>query len=259
MTTLMLLLFSILVLSTLLMLVAFYFARQVDNYSIVDAFWAFGFFLTAGLLVYLGEGWIQRRILMLLVVSIWSLRLGTFLTQRIYRHHPNEDNRYLVLRKNYEDDVEKGFLRFYLYQAFSIVLLAVPFAIMVMNRSVGFTLWELAGGLIMVLSALGESVADRQKAEFKAKSENKGLNCEVGLWARSRHPNYFFEACYWIGVFIMVFTSPGGPVCFYVPLLMLHLLLNVTGVPMSEENGVKVYGDAYRDYQNRVPKFVPKL
>ncbi len=259
MGALLLLVVSLFVLATVLMVVTFLVARQIDNYSIVDAVWAFGFFLGALLLAWQGEGWIQRKILMVMVVMIWSLRLSGFLAKRIARHHPNEDNRYLVLRRDYGDEVEKGFFRFFQYQAWSIVLLMVPFAVMVMNRSVGFTLAELAGGLIMVLSALGESVADRQKAEFKEKPENKGMNCEVGLWTRSRHPNYFFESCYWIGVFIMVFSSPGGAFCFYVPLLMLHLLMNVTGVPMSEENGIKVYGDAYRDYQKRVPKFFPKL
>jgi steroid 5-alpha reductase family enzyme len=256
---LMLLLNAVFVLSTLLMIWIFFWAKKLDNYSIVDAAWGFSFSLVAGMLVVLGEGWMMRKLLMLAVVAIWSVRLGWFLTTRIMKHHPHEDNRYVVLRERYGDSVEKGFFWFFQYQAWSIVLLTVPFVVMSMNRSIGFTMWELLGALIMVFAALFESVADRQKAEFKANPQNRGLNCEVGWWARSRHPNYFFEACYWVGVFVMTASSPGGLFCFYVPMVMLHLLMNVTGLPLSEANGEKVYGDAYRDYQKRVPKFFPRF
>ena len=257
MNHLMLLLNSVFVLSSVLMVLTWYIARRLKNYSIVDAVWAFGFFLVSVLLLVLAEGWTERKWLMVTVVSIWSLRLGLFLARRIARHHPHEDNRYLELRKSYGESVEKGFFWFFQYQAWSIFLLSIPFVVMSMNKQDSIHFLEWLGAVITVLAVLGEGIADHQKSTFKSVAANRGKNCEVGLWRYSRHPNYFFESVVWFGIFLMIVPSPGGLFCFYVPLLMLYLLMKVTGVPMSEENSMKVYGDSYLEYQKKVSFFVP--
>ncbi len=245
------------VFSSLLMVFCFFWAKQINNYSIVDAIWAFSFFAIALLMLWLADGWLPRKILMVAVVGSWSLRLGIFLASRIASHHPKEDNRYVMLRHRYGDSVEKGFFWFFQYQAWSVVLLSIPFVVMSMSFDAELQFLEILGAIIAVVSVLGEAIADAQKSAFKKKPENKGKNCEVGLWRYSRHPNYFFEACVWLGFYLMVFSSPGGKVCIFVPLLMWLLLLKVTGVPMSEESSKNVYGEAYLDYQRRVSIFIP--
>lgn len=245
------------ILISLLMMVSFYWAKKINNFSIVDAIWSFSFFVVAIFLAVFSAGWTPRKVLILMVVGIWSLRLGIFLTNRIIRHHPHEDNRYQMLRKRYGNSLHREFFWFFQYQAWSVVLLSIPFVVMSLNESPDFDALEWIGSSLALFSIFGEAVADWQKNSFKMKPENKGKNCEVGLWRFSRHPNYFFEACIWLGFFVMVLASPGGWACFFVPLLMWYLLLKVTGVPMSEENSRNTYGQAYADYQKRVSKFFP--
>ena len=117
---------------------------------------------------------------------------------------------------------------------------------------------ELLGAAIWVAGILGESIADRQLARFKADPANKGRVCDVGLWRYSRHPNYFFEWTIWVAYAVFCLASPPwGYVGLAMPALMLHFLLNVTGIKATEEQALKSRGDAYRRYQQTTSAFVP--
>lgn len=100
-------------------------------------------------------------------------------------------------------------------------------------------------------------LADRQLARFRADPANKGKVCQAGLWNYSRHPNYFFEWLVWVGYAVFALGSPWGWLGLIAPALMLHFLLNVTGIPMTEELSLKSKGDAYRAYQRTTSAFVP--
>ncbi len=245
------------IVNCLVMIGTWFFSRVKNNYSVVDAVWALSFFVTSGLYSVLGEGLLQRKLLMLICVSIWSLRLGIFLARRIASHHPTEDSRYGELRKGYGDQVERGFFWFFQYQAWSVVLLSAPFLLMALNTDPEMAPLEYIGALLFFLSLSGEAVADHQANIFKKNPANKNKVCNVGLWRYSRHPNYFFESCIWFSFFIMACSSPQGIYSLYAPLLILFLLLKVTGVPMSESQSLKNRGEAYREYQKKTSMFVP--
>jgi steroid 5-alpha reductase family enzyme len=115
----------------------------------------------------------------------------------------------------------------------------------------------LLGVAFWATGLLGESLADRQLARFRADPANKGKICQIGLWNYSRHPNYFFEWLVWVGYAVFALGSPWGWLGFIAPALMLHFLLNVTGIPMTEELSLKSKGDAYREYQRTTSAFVP--
>jgi steroid 5-alpha reductase family enzyme len=233
------------------------FARSKNNYSVVDAVWSLSFFVTAGLYALLGDGLLERRLLMLFCTSIWSLRLGIFLSKRIYSHHPTEDSRYAELRKGYGHHVERGFFWFFQYQAYSVVILSTPFLFMALNKISQISSLEYFGAILFFLFLIGESIADYQANNFKKDPHNKNKVCNVGLWRYSRHPNYFFESCIWFSFFIMAASSPYGIYSLYAPLLILFLLLKVTGVPMSESQSLKNRGEAYRLYQKQTSMFIP--
>lgn len=243
--------------NVLIMIGTWFFARAKNNYSVVDAVWAFSFSITAALYTWLGEGLFQRRALMFICISIWSLRLGVFLYKRIASHHPVEDSRYVELRRGYAPHVERGFFWFFQYQAYSVVLLSAPFLLMALNPEPQLLPLEYIGAILFLISLAGESWADQQAQNFKKNPLNKSKVCDVGLWKYSRHPNYFFESCIWFSFFIMAVSSPYGIYSLYAPLLILFLLLKVTGVPMSESQSLKNRGEAYREYQKRTPMFFP--
>jgi len=229
--------------------------KKIRNYSIIDATWSLSFALQAALFYFLSNGDSVRKIMAFIVLGLWSLRLGLYLTKRIAGHHPHVDSRYEQLQNEYGDNYHFRFYLFYLMQALSVSLLTVPFVFVFQNKT-GVTMVEWAGLGLWCLSLAGESIADYQMNTFKMHPENKGKSCNVGLWKYSRHPNYFFESLIWWG-FYLLFLGSGIWWGIYAPLIILHLLLNVTGVPPSEAQALKNRGEDYRRYQAKTSKFVP--
>ena len=232
-------------------------ARRMDNYGIVDIVWSYAFGALALFYAATAHGWAPRRWTIAALVMIWSARLGTHLCRRVMSHHPEEDRRYTAMRSRWAENFACKMFTFYQQQAVSVLILGLPFLLIALNPSEALHPLEYAGAALWLIALVGESLADAQLAAFKHNANNQGKVCEAGLWAWSRHPNYFFESCIWIGYWIFACASPWGWTSVICPLGILYLLLRVTGVPMAEEQSLRSRGDAFRDYQRRVSVFVP--
>lgn len=232
-------------------------ARRLDNYGIVDIIWSYAFGLVALVYAALAGGWAPRRWLVATLVFCWSLRLGTYLYRRVMGHHPVEDGRYRELRVRWAANFAREMSRFYQLQAVSVVILATPFLLALGRTEIGFTVSDGLALALFVLSLAGEALADGQLSAFKRDAANKGRVCEAGLWAWSRHPNYFFVWLSWFSFAVFAWPAPWGWLGLIAPGGILYLLLFVTGIPMTEEQALRTKGDAYRDYQRRVSAFVP--
>lgn len=232
-------------------------ARRMDNYGIVDIVWSYVFGALALFYAAIAPGWAPRRWALAALVMIWSARLGTHLYRRVMSHHPEEDRRYTAMRTRWADNFACQMFTFYQQQALSVLILGLPFLLSSLNPAEAFHPLEYAGAALCLIALVGESIADAQLAAFKRNPANRGKVCEAGLWAFSRHPNYFFETCIWIGYWIFACASPWGWTSIICPLGILYLLLCVTGVPLAEEQSLRSRGDAFRDYQKRVSVFVP--
>jgi steroid 5-alpha reductase family enzyme len=239
-----------------LFFVSWLWAKRIDNYSLVDAVWAFGIGLT-------GVFWLSqsasrsRHWVAGALIVLWSVRLGGHLAKRIWKHHPHEDARYQKLRQVWQGRVPSSFFWFFQAQAFSAVFLAVPFLWIGRDPASGWGLFEWLGLGVLVTGIAGEGIADLQMSRFKEKNHDSSAVCEEGLWNYSRHPNYFFEALIWVGFYLFACGSPFGWVTVYVPATMIYLLLCVTGIPPTEAAAVLRKGDAYRRYQQTTSPFVP--
>jgi steroid 5-alpha reductase family enzyme len=241
-------------------------ARRLRNFGIVDAVWSLGFAPIVWLAVILGhagEGasW-ARSGLLAAMATFWSLRLGIHLGVRIRAHHPAEDVRYARLRAEWGPAADRKMLGFYLLQGALQIVLALPFVWVGVARVsagpwAGLGTAEIAGLVLWGVGIAGETVADRQLARFRGDPANRGGICRTGLWNHSRHPNYFFEWVVWVGYAVYASGSPSGWLAWLSPALMYHFLVNVTGVPMTEELSVKSRGDAYRQYQRTTNAFFP--
>jgi steroid 5-alpha reductase family enzyme len=241
----------------ILFTIAYLLARRMDNYGIVDIVWAYCFTAVAWYYAWVGPGFHSRKVLLALLGSAWSLRLGTHLYRRVMGHHPEEDSRYRQLRTDWAGVFAPKMFGFFQLQAISVIILSTPFLIPTRNVFPGLNLWELAGTAIVVISLFGEGLADTQLAAFRRDSASKGKVCDVGLWRYSRHPNYFFEWCIWVGFCCFACGSSWGWISVIAPLSILYLLLNVTGVPMAEASSLQSKGDAFRAYQRRTNAFFP--
>jgi len=243
-------------------------ARRLQNNSIVDVVWSAGFaFLGA---IYLlsaprltGGTWLNvSRALLLLMVVIWSGRLAAHLFVRVKKHHPKEDVRYAQLRQEWGASVDRRMFGFFQLQGGIQVVLSLPWLLVFGNASPNQSAqalsgFEIAGASLWFIGLLGESLADRQLAQFRKNPSNAGTVCQVGLWNYSRHPNYFFEWLIWVAFFVFACGSPWGWISVIAPALMWHFLLHVTGIPMTEELSIRSKGDAYRAYQRSTSAFVP--
>lgn len=114
------------------------------------------------------------------------------------------------------------------------------------------------GAAIAAGGVVGETIADAQLARWRRDPARRGQVCDTGLWACSRHPNYFSEWCVWLGhaVYGLAF-APWGLVALAPQAILLASILKVTGIPATEAQALRSKGDAYREYQRRVSKFVP--
>jgi steroid 5-alpha reductase family enzyme len=235
----------------------FLLCRRLDNYGFVDVAWSYAFALLAGFYAMLGSGWPPRRLILAIMAGLWSLRLGTHLLRRVASHHPVEDGRYVQLREDWAGNFGPKMFGFFQLQAGSVALLGVPFLLPVINPAAILHPLEIAGAVLWLLAISGELLADAQLAAFKRDIANKGRVCDAGLWRFSRHPNYFFEWLIWVAYFVFALGSPWGWLAVIGPASILFLLLNVTGIPLTEQQAVRSKGDAYRRYQATTSAFVP--
>lgn len=235
----------------------FLLCRKMDNYGIVDVVWSYTFAGVAWCYAFIGDGWSMRQLVIASLASAWSIRLGSHLYKRVMGHHPEEDSRYRQLRTDWKTNFGPMMFGFFQLQAVTVVILSLPFIFPVFNATTHFSNWEMAGTAICFLSLCGESLADGQLAAFRRNPENKGQVCNMGLWRYSRHPNYFFEWCIWVGFSIFALGSAGGWVSLIAPISIYYLLRFKTGVPMAEESSLKSKGDLFREYQKTTNAFFP--
>lgn len=232
-------------------------ARRIDNYSIVDVTWSLSFAPIAILYATLCDGWLPRRIAIASLVALWSLRLGTYLWGRVAAHHPEVDPRYAILSERWKKNLARAYLLFFLSQGLLVWLLMLPVHFVAMNATAGFHPLEIAGFSLWMAGLIGEAIADAQLKRFKKESTDRLAVCKRGLWRYSRHPNYFFQSLLWWGLFLMALPMPWGWISIVAPLAMLHFLLRVTGVPLTEELALEKRGATYRDYQDTTSAFLP--
>lgn len=238
----------------IIMVLVWLWALKIKNNGVVDIFWALNFLVIAGIIWFLAKGYSPRVNLVCGLAALWSLRLGIYLLIRVGSHLNIEEGRYKQLRAEWTD---AKFFFFFQMQAFSNVMLSIPFFIIALNPDPEIHSMEYVGALLWFLNIIGEGVSDWQLQHFKNRPENKGKVCQYGLWNYSRHPNYFFQFSIWVSVFIFALPNPYGWMAVICPLSIGYLIFKVTGIPMTEEQAVRSKGEAYKEYQRTTSVFVP--
>jgi steroid 5-alpha reductase family enzyme len=198
-----------------------------------------------------------RDILLWALVVVWAGRLGTFLFRRVRK--AGKDARF--------DEIKVSFFRFLLtwtLQGLWVTFTAAAALAAITSsapRQLG--LFALIGFLIWLLGFGLEAVADAQKNRFRADPANKGKFIQTGLWARSRHPNYFGEIVIWIGVAIIALPVLRGWqfVTLISPVFVTLLLTRISGLPMLERRADEKWGgqEDYEAYKARTPVLIPSL
>lgn len=198
-----------------------------------------------------------RSILLLCLVVIWAVRLGLFLVRRILK--AGKDARF--------DDLKPSFFRF--LNTWTLQGLWVTFTLAAALAAITTTIREplglfaLIGVLIWIVGFVIEAVADSQKSRFRENPENRGKFIKTGLWARSRHPNYFGEIVLWIGIAVIAVPVLRGWqwITLISPVFVTLLLTRISGIPLLEQRANEKWGgqEDYEAYKANTPVLMPRL
>lgn len=241
---------------SLLALLTWVVATMYRDVSLVDSMW--GIFIAAAALEYslsLPRS-DSRGIWMLLLATVWAVRLSVYITWRNWGH--GEDRRYQEIRKRNQPNFPfKSLYLVFAVQAILAWLVSAP--LLAGMESTSPLNWLDAVGIgLVTFGIVFETVGDLQMARFKADPNNTGQVMDRGLWRYTRHPNYFGECCVWWGFWLMALAGAGlaGVWTVLSPALMTVLLLKVSGVNLLEKD-ITERRPAYRDYIASTNAFVP--
>ena len=241
-----------------IMIAAWAYGLAVKDGGWTDVFWTFGtgaVLAAAAILASGPDGIGPRNLLVAAFLAVWSLRLGLYLAPRVASHA--EDPRYAQFRTAKNLPLMMLFVT--LPQAPASALLGVS-VVLAAQTPGPLGLRDALAVAIIVAAVVGEHLSDSQMKRFRADPANKGQVIETGLWAWSRHPNYFFQWLGWLA-YPAIALDPSRPITWLsltAPAVMYGLLRYVSGVPPLEEAMLKSRGDLFRDYQKRVSVFFPR-
>jgi len=198
-----------------------------------------------------------RSLLLLALVVVWAGRLGTYLFRRVRKS--GKDARF--------DELKPSFVRFLntwtLQGLWVTFTLAAALAAITTTTRKGLGWFALVGFLVWLLGFSIEAAADAQKSSFRENPDNTGKFIQTGLWARSRHPNYFGEITLWVGVAIIALPILRGWqwVTLISPVFVTLLLTRVSGIPMLEKRADEKWGGQadYEAYKKDTPVLIPRL
>lgn len=221
--------------------------------SIAALFWGPGIAGVADIGALMSHGGGERASAGLFLVNLWAVRL----TAHLFARHRGEDRRYAAMRRQYGPHWWLwSLVQVFLLQAILIWFVPAPILAVMMAGARPMTPLAYAGVAVAALGLLWEGLADNQLARFRADPANAGKVLERGLWAWSRHPNYFGESLMWWGFFLLGFSAVHQWWLILSPLLVTVLLIYVTGIPALED-GIDRRRSGYDAYRARVSGFLP--
>ncbi len=233
----------------------FVIAQIIKDNGIMDVAWGLGFVLISWAF-HFNYGY-PSGLLLPILVTIYGLRLSVHIFVRNLGH--GEDWRYANWRREWGKTVViRAFFQVFILQGICMWIIALP--LIAVEKNIGETnhfFLPYVGLLLWTLGFLWESISDWQLLSFKKSPGNKGKILTTGLWAYSRHPNYFGELTLWWGFFLLCLPHSIWWIAIASPLLITFLINRVSGVPMLEAK----YRDnpAYQAYIANTNALIPKI
>lgn len=227
--------------------------------SLVDRVWGVTFVAAAVAAATSAGIYDARTMVLLVLVTIWGVRLSGYLTIRNFGH--GEDSRYQAMRAKRPDSFWwRSLITVYLLQAALATLIAAPLIYTVSATDAPNFFWlDVIAAVVVLMGVSTETLADYQLAQFRRDETNRTRVLNTGLWAYSRHPNYFGDAVVWVG-FALFGIAAGGWFTVYGTIIMIVFLRRLSGVSLTEKRilaeGRRI---GYADYVANTPAFMPRL
>lgn len=236
-------------------LLAWSFSFRIRRVDFVDILWGLCFVYVGVRSYFQYFSYESMNLLFLFMVVLWGARLAIYLFIRMKKR---EDKRYQAFKIKYGIERYRWISLFHTFGLQMLLVFVVSttlrefFSAMPNDSIIGHLFFSI-GAFLWIVGFLYESIADYQLYQFKQKSS--GI-CRKGLWAYSRHPNYFGEFLLWWGFSLMAF-SRGSILSLVGGLVMSFLLLHVSGVPMLEKSMNEKEG--FDQYKKDIPPFLPRI
>ena len=223
--------------------------------SIVDIAWGLGFVLVAWAAKFVTGASGSGNWLLLLMVTVWGLRLTGYLAKR--NLGKGEDFRYRAMRRKHGE----RFAIVSLYSVFGLqgalmMLVSLPVSLGQRDTDAGAGFIVLLGFVVWAVGLYFEVVGDAQLARFKRDPRNANQIMDQGLWGLTRHPNYFGDALVWWGLAIVGSSQGAGIWAFLGAAVMTVLLVRVSGAALLDRLLAK-RKPGYAEYMARTSGFIP--
>lgn len=231
-------------------------SAKVGKWSVVDVVWGAGFAVVGVVAWAVGSGDGIRRLVLAVLVCIWGTRLSWHILVR--SRGTGDDPRYGKLTEGLS--ASAAALKVFGLQAALQWLISLPLLVSAAAQKTSGWWWILLalGVLLWGIGLTFEALGDAQLKAFKKHPGNKGKVIDHGLWAWTRHPNYFGDSLVWWGLFGIA-ASAGTPLVWWAvvsPIVMTHFLRNVSGAQLLEESMRD--RPAYQEYMQRTAYFFPR-
>ena len=231
--------------------VIFIFSMAFNNSSIYDPYWSVAPIPIALFWMYTGSippspiAWI-----ILGLICFWGFRLTINWTRR-WHGLQDEDWRYVDFRKKFPGMYWLiSFLGIHLFPTILVFLGCIAVYPALINHGNAFSLNEILAIVVTLGAIFIEWTSDEQLKSFLRKRKNKDEFLTTGLWKLSRHPNYFGEVTFWIGLSVFSYEKSLFEWWVLIGPIAMILLFAFISVPMIDKRmGIRKPG--YKDYIKR--------
>ena len=228
------------------------FIYQTEHYF--DLTGSISYLTGVGVAFYLNPSVDPRDLIIGAMIVIWAVRLGTFLFMRVKQD--GKDGRFTVMKTQFH-----WFLMTWTLGGLWVFLtMAAGLAAITSNVTAPIGIISYIGIALWIFGFSIEVIADKQKRIFKKQPNKEKEFITSGLWAWSRHPNYFGEITLWFGLTLIALPVLSGwqLITLISPIFVYILLTRISGVTMLEARGMKKWGDdpEYLNYIKDTPKLM---
>lgn len=233
---------------------AAYWSHTAGRWAVADVAWGPGLAAVSLLGLLTGPGGSVRRIVLAVIVCAWGARLGSHVWRRM-RGHNDDDPRYVRMADG--RSTTAMMLRVFGLQGVIQWIVSLPIQLVAVSADPSGIAGALTvlGAMLAAGGLVFEAIADRQLEQYK-RLDPRPRVMDRGLWGWSRHPNYFGDACVWVGVYLVACSTWPGPLTIASPVIMTGLLVWGSGVRLTERAMDGRPGIA--EYRSRTSIFVPR-
>jgi len=225
--------------------------------SLVDRVWGLAFVVLAWTYAVAAGVWTPRAWLALTLVTVWGVRLSVFITWRNWGH--GEDARYAAMRAKRPDSfTNRSLVSVFLLQAVLAWLISVPLLAATALGGGALGVLDVIAVAVWTVGFVFEAGGDAQLARFLSDPANRGKVMDRGLWAYTRHPNYFGDTVVW-WAYLLLALAVGAWWGAFGTVMMTLLIVKVSGVALTERRMGRPgkAREGYDEYVRRTNAFIP--